>query len=92
MTKLNISIPPELLAEIDAEAEELGLSRSGLIQEASARYIAGSRGDREREMNRLRAQAAARRMKELGQKLGLADADAADLVKTARLEEKGRRG
>ena len=45
MTKLNISMPEELLAEIDAEADELGLSRSGLIQEASARYVAEARAD-----------------------------------------------
>ena len=42
MTKTNISLPSERLDEIDAEAEALHVSRSGLIQEASVRYIAAS--------------------------------------------------
>lgn len=37
--KVNVSFDPELLAEIDAAAEELGVSRSGFVAEASARYV-----------------------------------------------------
>lgn len=37
--KVTISLPEELLAAIDAEAEALGESRSGFIQEATARYV-----------------------------------------------------
>lgn len=92
MTKLNISIPSELLAEIDAEAGELKLTRSGLIQEASARYIAESRNDREREIARLATRAAARRMKEIGAKLGFSGADPVSLVKEARATQASRRG
>ena len=64
MTKLNISMPQELLAEIDAEAGALGLSRSGLIQEASARYVTAARADREAERHRLKVEAAATRMRD----------------------------
>lgn len=91
MTKLNISIPAELLAEIDAEADQLGLSRSGLIQEASARYVADARTDRERELARLRTKNAARRMKEIGTRMGLAGADPVELLAKARAAEAKRR-
>lgn len=37
--RVTISIPEALLAEIDAEAEGAGLSRSAVVQEASAQYV-----------------------------------------------------
>jgi metal-responsive CopG/Arc/MetJ family transcriptional regulator len=87
VTKLNISMPEELLSEIDAEADALGLSRSGLIHEASARYITQARADREAEARRLKTQAAARRMREAGAKLGLTGQDATDLLSKSRTAE-----
>ena len=41
--KVNISLPPQLVEEIDAAAEDLGLTRSGFVAEASARYVADVR-------------------------------------------------
>lgn len=41
MAKVNVSLPDELLDAVDALAEELHLSRSGLVQEATAQYVAG---------------------------------------------------
>ena len=38
--KVNVSLPEELVGEIDETAGELGLTRSGFIAEASARYVA----------------------------------------------------
>jgi predicted DNA-binding protein len=38
--KVNVSLPEELVGRIDTTAEELGLTRSGFIAEASARYLA----------------------------------------------------
>ncbi len=38
--KVNISLKPELVEEIDAAAKDLGLTRSGFVAEASARYVA----------------------------------------------------
>lgn len=38
--KVNVSLPEELVGSIDKVAEELGISRSGFIAEASARYLA----------------------------------------------------
>lgn len=91
MTKLNISVPEELLLEIDAEANELGLTRSGLIQEASARYIAHARSDRAAERRRLEIETAAARMRDIGARFGLTG-DAADLVAEARAAEEARHG
>ena len=39
MAKINVSLPDDLLGEIDALAAELHRSRSGLVAEASARYV-----------------------------------------------------
>lgn len=89
MTKLNISMPQELLDEIDAEASALGLSRSGLIQEASARYVVSTRRDREAEKRRLRIEAAAERMRRLGTEYGLRG-DAAEMIAEARSAEETR--
>ena len=89
MTKLNISMPQELLDEIDAEASALGLSRSGLIQEASARYVVSAREDRETEARRLRIEAAAARMRRIGVDFGRVG-DTAQLIAEARAAEEAR--
>lgn len=49
MAKVNVSLPDELLEAVDALAEELHRSRSGLVQEATARYVAGVRDEQARE-------------------------------------------
>ena len=41
--KVNISLKPHLVEEIDSAAKELGLTRSGFVAEASARYVADVR-------------------------------------------------
>lgn len=38
--KVNISLPPDLVERIDEAAQDLGLTRSGFMAEASARYVA----------------------------------------------------
>ena len=38
--KLSVSLPAQLAARIDALAGEAGISRSALIQEAAAQYVA----------------------------------------------------
>ena len=37
--KVNVSLPEDLVGEIDEAARELGLSRSGFIAEAATRYV-----------------------------------------------------
>ena len=92
MAKLNISMPQELLDLIDAEADALGVSRSGLIQEASARYVVQSREDRETEIARLKARDAVRRMKRIGERIGLSAEDAVELLEQSRHAEESRHG
>jgi metal-responsive CopG/Arc/MetJ family transcriptional regulator len=50
MAKINVSIPDELLEDVDELAEELHESRSGLVREATERYVAEVRAEQaERE-------------------------------------------
>jgi metal-responsive CopG/Arc/MetJ family transcriptional regulator len=87
MAKVNISLPDELLAWIDAEAKELDMTRSGLIQEASVRYIVSVRDDKNKEIRRLRILAAQKRMGEIGARMGFTgDEDTVQLVHDAREE------
>lgn len=39
MAKVNVSLPDELLEQVDELAAELDRSRSGLVQEATAHYV-----------------------------------------------------
>jgi metal-responsive CopG/Arc/MetJ family transcriptional regulator len=63
MAKVNVSLPDELLLAVDTLAEELGRSRSGLVQEATARYVAAmaeERADEQRKRGIAAAMADAR--------------------------------
>jgi predicted DNA-binding protein len=58
--KVNISLPEELVERIDEVAGELGLTRSGFVAEASARYVADVKNlsaeeQRRRDIDRARA-------------------------------------
>lgn len=39
--RITITLPADLVAELDAIARRLKLSRSGVVREASARYVVG---------------------------------------------------
>lgn len=65
MAKINVSLPDELLAKIDEVASELHGSRSGLVQEATALYLARlceERAQAERRASIDKALASARRL------------------------------
>jgi metal-responsive CopG/Arc/MetJ family transcriptional regulator len=65
MAKVNVSIPDALLHEVDDLAAELASSRSGFVQEATARYVAQLREDRaerERQETIAKAMEGARRL------------------------------
>jgi predicted DNA-binding protein len=58
--KVNISLPEGLVERIDEAALELGMTRSGFVAEASARYVAdvnnlGTEELRRRDIQRARA-------------------------------------
>jgi Arc/MetJ-type ribon-helix-helix transcriptional regulator len=58
VAKITISLPEKLLEVLDAEARELGESRSHLIQEATADYLGKTIAQRERERKRADVQRA----------------------------------
>ena len=63
--KITISLSDELLERIDAEAEALGTSRSFIMQEASARYVAMTTDERAAETRRRSIQSAIAGMREM---------------------------
>ncbi len=67
--KVNVSLPEHLVSEIDETAEELGLSRSGFIAEASARYVADLKNLSAEELRRKNAERAIASMRRIGAKL-----------------------
>ncbi len=69
MGKANISFPEGMLEEIDRRAAELGITRSGFIQEATATYIARIDEDAEREERRKRIERAMEHMAEIGKRM-----------------------
>jgi predicted transcriptional regulator len=77
MAKITISMPDELLGTIDELAGELAESRSGLIQEASARYVTQVLEERARVERRERIDRAIRSAREIGSRLEPFDSTAA---------------
>ena len=56
--KVTISLPDGLLDRLDAEARELGVARSELVQESLATYLGKTAEERQVEARRARALAA----------------------------------
>jgi predicted transcriptional regulator len=52
--KVTVSLPDDLLARLDAEASELGVPRSELVQESLATYLGKSADERQTEARRRR--------------------------------------
>ena len=52
--KVTISLPDELLARLDAEAGELGMARSELVQESLAAYLGKTAEERHAEARQRR--------------------------------------
>lgn len=84
MAKINVSLPDELLAEVDEIARERRCSRSGLVAEATARYVTGlaeERAAREREAQIRQAMA---NMAELGKNVPPGGAPAVEIIRRDR--------
>lgn len=58
MAKVMISLPDELLADLDRSARERGSTRSGLIRELAEGHLQRARGDRTRRIRELLSHAA----------------------------------
>lgn len=88
MAKINISLPDELLEQIDDIAAELHRSRSGLVQEAASAYIARVREERERAERREKIDRAVASARAIAQTLEPSDSTA--LIRADR-DRDGRR-
>ena len=77
MAKINISMPDGLLDDIDEIASWLKRSRSGIIQEASAVYVAQLREERKAEERKADIAAARNEMHRLARTLEPFDGTAA---------------
>ncbi len=71
--KVNVSLPEELVGEIDETAESLGLTRSGFIAEASARYVADVKNLTAEELRRRDIQRARATWRRIGANLNEQD-------------------
>ena len=69
MAKINISLPNQLLDEIDSLSAELHRSRSGLVAEASARYVAEIRAERAERERREQIANAMKGMREIAKRV-----------------------
>jgi metal-responsive CopG/Arc/MetJ family transcriptional regulator len=58
MAKVMVSMPDDLLSEVDAEANRLGTSRSAVLREFADSALRRRRADRAEAMNTLLRQAA----------------------------------
>ncbi|MHB9002851.1 MAG: type II toxin-antitoxin system HicB family antitoxin [Coriobacteriia bacterium] len=67
--KVNVSLPEDLVSEIDAAASDLGLSRSGFIAEASSRYVADLKNLSAQDLRRKDIDRAIATMRRIGEKL-----------------------
>lgn len=76
MAKVTISIPDDLLAEVDALAAELNESRSGIVQEATASYVTAVAENRSQAERRARIEAAIKTARSLAPSIGSFDATA----------------
>jgi metal-responsive CopG/Arc/MetJ family transcriptional regulator len=76
MAKVNVSLPDGLLADVDELAHELGRSRSGLVQEATATYVTRLRDERAAAERRAEIHAAFEDMRKLSVRFGNFDSTA----------------
>jgi predicted transcriptional regulator len=93
--KFSISLPEELLVELDRIADAEGLTRSALIREAAASYVAGVDARRREDARRRAVTAAIEGFDQLADDWGADDAPGLDLLDAVRGEsmgDAGRRG
>lgn len=67
--KVNVSLPPELVAEIDKAASERDMTRSSFVAEASARYLSDLKRLSAEEQRRRDIDRAMVDMRERGKKI-----------------------
>lgn len=70
MARVNVFMSDDLLKAIDAEAQQAGLNRSALLQQAAQAYLQQAQEQREAAERRRKMEQACKRMDELAEKLG----------------------
>jgi metal-responsive CopG/Arc/MetJ family transcriptional regulator len=83
MAKVNVSIPDDLLDQVDALAEALHRSRSGLVREATAQYVTRVKDEQAREERRSSIEEAMRAARELAVRVPSGD-DTTGLIRRDR--------
>ncbi|PKQ29519.1 MAG: hypothetical protein CVT60_04910 [Actinobacteria bacterium HGW-Actinobacteria-10] len=74
MGKINISLPDGLLEEVEQRAADMGVTRSGFLQEAAARYITAIETDKETAARTERLSRVRDRMRSVANAVGVPDA------------------
>jgi predicted transcriptional regulator len=90
--KFSISLPEELVAELDRIANAEGLTRSALIREAAASYVAGVDARRREDARKRDVSAAIEGFDLLAADWGADDATGLDLLEAVRGESMGDAG
>ena len=70
MARVNIIIPDHILESLDRAAKDEKMSRSGLIQEATKRYLEERRLEQEAAARKKKMEQAASKMDRLAEKFG----------------------
>lgn len=69
MAKINVSLPDDLLRQVDEIAREFDRSRSGLVAEATEHYVANLRAERAAHEREARIRAAMAHAREIAKKV-----------------------
>jgi len=91
MAKINISLPDELLEEVDSLADELRESRSGFVREATTRYVTQVQTERAEQLRREEIDHAMRSAREIAQQIPAGGPDAESLIRRDRDSDYGPR-
>ena len=83
MAKINIYIPDEMLERIDCSAQDAGISRSGLIQEAMGEYLGAQERAAIAGTRQARIEAAISAARTVAEDMP-ADIDAATVIRASR--------
>lgn len=89
--KLSISLPQELLAEVDELAQAENLTRSAVIREGVAAYVAGRKSARRQQERRKRVDDALAGLDLIAQEWGADERDSLDYLREIRGESEAAR-
>jgi metal-responsive CopG/Arc/MetJ family transcriptional regulator len=76
MAKINVSLADDLLRDLDELARQFDRSRSGLVQEATTRYVASVHAEQAEAQRRASIEAAIATARALSAKVGAFDSTA----------------